>query len=109
MRLLLERIPEENQDVDLIFRDARADLLVAAQRAAQHLITVYRALLQQLAGGASRIENVLAQRDFVKPRPFQQIILLMIMRDQRDALQWFHFDCLSCHKSLYLVIVQSFQ
>jgi len=35
VRLRLERIPEEDHEIDPSFHDARADLLVAAERTAQ--------------------------------------------------------------------------
>ena len=45
MGLRFERVPEEDQEIDLALSDARADLLVAAQRAAALLVDIQAALV----------------------------------------------------------------
>ncbi len=85
VRLRLERVPEEDQDVDLALRDLGADLLVAAERAALQAGDRQPELVaEQRAGGAGGAEVVLGQQRAVEPGPLREVRLLVVVRDQGD-------------------------
>jgi hypothetical protein len=87
----LERVPEEDQEVDVPLGDLPADLLVTAQRSAAEGNDVEIELLgEESAGRARRVQRVPGQEIAVERRPFQQIALLVVVRDQRDFLPWLH-------------------
>src|SRR5919202_2499118 len=84
--LRLERVPEENEAVDAALGDARADLLVAAQRPALKALHLeVELLLEQAAGGPRREQLVLGQQVAVEARPLEELALLAVVRDERDA------------------------
>jgi hypothetical protein len=81
----LERIPEEDQTIDLAFGDAGADLLVAAERAALKFVDRQpELLLEQMAGGAGREELVGGEEIDVESGPLEQLELLVVVGDQGD-------------------------
>lgn len=82
-----ERVPEEDQDIHLALGDLRADLLVAAQRPAQkHLHGQPQFLLEQGARRAGGEDFVVAQPPDVEARPFEQVLLAVVVGDEGDAL-----------------------
>jgi hypothetical protein len=89
--LRLERVPEEDHDVEPPLRHAGADLLVAAHRTAQEPVDVQAELGgDQAAGGAGAVELVPRERAAVEARPVQEVELAVVVRDQRDALAMLH-------------------
>jgi hypothetical protein len=86
VRVRLEWIPEEDQQVDLALRDLRADLLVASQRPALQLVDGKSDLFfEQLASRAGGKQLVLRQDVPIEACPLQEILLLIIMRHEGDA------------------------
>ena len=70
VRVRLERIPEEDHEVDAALGDRRAHLLVAAERAAQEAVHGQAELARELgAGRAGRVELVLRERAAVVRAP----------------------------------------
>ena len=68
------------------FGDRGADLLVAAERAAQEAVHRQPELLgDQAAGRAGGEQVVLGQRPTVEPGPGEHVGLAVVVRDQRDA------------------------
>jgi hypothetical protein len=87
VRMGLERIPEEDEHVELARGDERADLLVTAERAALepgHLEVP--PLRDEPAGGPRGDEVVLAQDRLVVADPREQVFLAAVVRDERDPL-----------------------
>jgi len=94
VRLRLQRIPEKDQKVDLPFGDLRADLQVAAERAALHPVNGNAQLaLQQPARCACGINLVLDQRCAVEAHPLHQIVLAAVVRHQGDMFLAAHGQC----------------
>jgi hypothetical protein len=74
VRVGLQRVPQEDQEVDDPLRYPRADLLVATQRSALELGDLYAQLsLQHLAGHLRREHVVLVEQVPVVSCPLQQI------------------------------------
>jgi hypothetical protein len=89
MRLCAQRVPEEDQHVELAQGDERADLLVAAERAAQEAgDRQLERLAQQPAGGTSGVQGVAGEQVSVVLGPLEQIVLLAVVGDQGDALRF---------------------
>src|SRR6202035_2447843 len=85
MRLWLQRIPEEDQQVDLALGDPGADLLVTTVRAAAEAGNrESELLLQQVTGRGGREQLVTGQQVQVVFRPFEHVALLIVVRDQGD-------------------------
>jgi hypothetical protein len=64
-----------------------ADLLVAAERAAQESLDRQAELLgEEAAGGAGREQLVLRERAAVEARPGKEVGLAVVVRDQDDPL-----------------------
>lgn len=86
MRLGLEGVPEEDQDVDAALGDPGADLLVAADRAAEEPGDRQAELeLQQAAGGAGGVDRVVVQGFQVVLGPAEQVGLLVVVRYEGDV------------------------
>src|SRR5262249_52532289 len=82
VRMRLQRIPQEHQQVDLALGDAGADLLVAAVRAAAEAGDRQpELLLQEVAGGGRREQLVTGQQVQVVPGPLEHVPLLVVVRD----------------------------
>lgn len=82
-----EGVPEEHQQVDPLFGDLCAELLVAAQGPADH--TLHRqaeAFGQQQAGGAGGHQVVFGEGVLVPFGPVQEEYFAVVMGDQGDAL-----------------------
>src|SRR5258708_1434299 len=108
MRVRLEWIPEEDQQLDLALRDLGADLLVASQRPALQLVDGKSDLfLKQLASRAGGKQLVLCQDVPIEACPLQEILLLIIMRHEGDAFLLSHplppFHRLAWHSCLMLM------
>jgi hypothetical protein len=87
MRLGLQPIPEEDQEVDLPADDPGVDLLVAAERTA--LLSADRETegsLEDRSGGARGMHLVAREQFAIERGPFEQVTLLVVVRDQRDLL-----------------------
>ena len=62
VRVRLERVPEEDHEVDPALGDRRTHLLIAAERAAQEAVDVQAELVrEQPAGRSGGVELVLAR------------------------------------------------
>jgi hypothetical protein len=86
VRLRLQRVPEEDEKINLPLRNLRADLLVAAKRPALQLDNGQtQRFFQDAPRRAGSVQDMLCQQFTVESRPFQQVCLLMVMRHQRDA------------------------
>jgi hypothetical protein len=84
--LRLERVPEEDEHVDRALDDLGADLQVAAERAARNpLHRELEAVVEQAARRAGGDEPVAHQRVDVEPRPLEQVLLAVVVRDEGDA------------------------
>jgi hypothetical protein len=91
VRLHLERIPEEDQQIELTLSDHRPDLLVAAEWPALQFVDAHPQLtLEERPGGPGGIQVMLSQERTVVSRPFQEILLLVVVRDQGDPFLLLH-------------------
>lgn len=82
-----EGVPEEHQQVDPLFGDLCAELLVAAQGPADHALHRQAEVFgQQQAGGAGGHQVMLGERVLVPFGPVQQEYFAVVMGDQGDAL-----------------------
>lgn len=87
VRVRLERIPEEDDEVDPPFDNARADLLIAAERAAQKAGDLQSELLtEQSPCRSRRVELVARERVAIEPRPREQRGLAVVVGDERNPL-----------------------
>jgi len=85
MRMRLQPIPEEHQQIDLALGDAGADLLVAAVRAAPEADDRQpELLLQQVTGRGRRGQLVTGQQIQVLLGPLQHVPLPIVVRNQGD-------------------------
>src|SRR5262245_18822923 len=85
VRLRLERIPEEDEQIDRALGDPGSDLLVAAERSAHQPGDLEPQLvLQQGPGRPGGNQVVLRQRGAVELRPAQQLDLLVVVSDECD-------------------------
>jgi hypothetical protein len=83
VRLGLERVPEEDQDVDAALGDPGADLLVAADRPTEEPGDRQAELeFQQGTGGSGGVQRVSVQCLQVVLGPAEQVRLLVVVRDQ---------------------------
>src|SRR6185503_2698224 len=81
-----QRILEEDQYIQLPLGDHRADLRVAAERAAEEPRDLEaRAVDDAPAGGAGAPELVLGQRVAVLEGPGDELVLLVVMGNEADA------------------------
>lgn len=86
MRLRLERIPEEDQDVEPPLRDHRPELQIPTQRPRLEALDWQAELLAQQAAGRARGEKlVLLEKRLVVASPLDDLLLLVIVRHQRDT------------------------
>ena len=98
MRLLFQRVPEKNQEIDFVVHDPGPDLLVAPERTALQLVDrEIQFAFEQRARRAGRKDFVMRQQVAVEFGPFDQIALLVVVRDQRDFLVRVHRDCFVGH------------
>jgi hypothetical protein len=89
MRLRAHRVPEEDQHVELAEGDERADLLVAAERAALEAgDRQVECFAQQPAGGAGSVQGVPGEQVPVVLGPLEEVVLLAVVGDQGDALRF---------------------
>src|SRR5207302_6060969 len=87
------------QEVGAAFRDLGADLLVPSQRAAAELRDLEAETAgDELPGRASRAELVAGQEALVERHPVEEIHLLVVVGDQRDALRLRHGDAPECQR-----------
>src|SRR5262245_63150441 len=101
MRMRLERIPEEDDEVDPALGDAGPDLLVAAQGAAQVEIHLEPQLgFEQVAGRARGEQLVALERAAIVASPLQEIVLAIVVGDESDALSLVHRDAAGQHDLL---------
>lgn len=87
MGLGLERIPEEDEQVELASRDHRPDLLIAAERAALKLDYLeFELALDDRTGGSGGIQIMGRECVAVEPCPLQQIGLFVVVRNEGNPL-----------------------
>jgi drug/metabolite transporter (DMT)-like permease len=87
VRLRLQGIPEEDQEVDPPLGDRGADLLIAAERTAEEPVHFKTKLTrEQRTGRPGRVQLVGRQRVAIEPGPFEHFRFAIVVRDQRDAL-----------------------
>ena len=83
IRLGIERIAEKQQQVDLIIGNARGDLLVAAQSAAEKCLDFKpRCVRDELAGGTGSAQGVSGKGAAVGNAELNHQFLFGIVRDQ---------------------------
>ena len=91
MGLGLERIPEKDDEVDLPFRYLRADLLVAAERSGELAMHVETGGVRNEFGcrtGAAKLKT--REGIAVLHSPAHHFGFLIVVRDERDAFDFFH-------------------
>ncbi len=94
VRLRLERVPEKHQQIDPPFGDPCADLLIATERSAHGALhRQAQALIEQHPGGAGRDQLMPFQAWALALGPAQQMLLAVIMGDQRDAFPCWQGRC----------------
>ena len=90
MGLGLERVPEEDDEIDGAFRDLGADLLVPAKRAALELDDGrLEGFLEKNAGSAGSAggeQLMLSEKAAVEARPLEKVLFLVVVGDERDSL-----------------------
>ena len=99
VRLRLERIPEEAQDVDRAIDDPGADLLIPAEgTAAEGRYGETQLVPEETPGVPGRVKGVPSEQVAVERRSVQQIPFLVVVGDQGDALDVGHLasHC-GCH------------
>ena len=85
MRMRLQRIPEEDEQVDSPVRDAGTDLLVPAEGAAvEPCHGQVELLAEHPPGGSRRVEPVAGEQVTVELGPFAHVLLAAVVRDERD-------------------------
>ena len=93
MRLGLERVPEEDQHVDHAVGDHGADLEIAAQRPRLELLHGEVQIPdEQQSGRTCGNEVVRLEHASVVPGPFDQVLFLVVVGDEPDALPRRKFD-----------------
>src|SRR3990172_8041978 len=99
MRHGLERIPEKDQEIDLVVDDPGADLLVTSQwPTLQSDDLEVKFLFQNLACGAGCKDLVMRQKIAVESSPLDQVAFLVVMCNQGDLLVMFHGNFSLGHK-----------
>jgi hypothetical protein len=84
VRLRLEGVPEEDEGVEAALGDPSADLEVSTQRArAQPLHVQPEVAVQPQPRGPRRDQLALDEQLQVVGRPLQQVVLAMVVGDQR--------------------------
>lgn len=87
MRLGLQGIPEKDDDVDLPFRDFCADLLISAERARKIAFDLQPRCLGNEFGRRARTAKVESGKRFlIGDRPLNDLVFLVVVRDERDGL-----------------------
>ena len=87
MRLGLQGIPEKDDDVDLPFRDFCADLLISAERARKIAFDLQPRRFSNEFGRRARAAKVeLGKRFLIGDRPLNDLVFLVVVRDERDGL-----------------------
>jgi hypothetical protein len=89
-----------DEEINIAFGDFRPYLLVAAERAALEFDDrEIEESFQQAAGGSSSVNDVVCKQLPVIPCPFEQVVFLVIVRDQRDLFAHAHGQLLIFHTS----------
>jgi hypothetical protein len=96
--LRFERIPEKDEKIDFTVGYLGADLLITTQWSTLEFVDFEAKLLfQYLAGGSCRIYLVVSQEHSIVFCPFNQITLLVVVRDEGYPLVMFHGDFFVTH------------
>src|SRR5215510_10430869 len=99
MRMWLERIPEKDQYVDFALADLRSDLLISAQRPVlQTCDGKIKFSLKQVPCRAGRHEFVATQGLLIEFCPGQEILLFVVMRDDRYGFLLSHLHHFDLHR-----------
>ena len=86
MRLRFERIGEEDDEIDFSVHDARADLLVAAERSAVEAADRKSGLFRDhFCGGSGSAEEVMLENGLVGETPIDDFRLFVVVCDERDV------------------------
>lgn len=87
VRLGLQGIPEEDDNVDLPFGDFCADLLIAAERARKIAFDLQpRRFGNEFCRRARAAKVELGKRFLIGDRPLNDLVFLVVVRDERDGL-----------------------
>lgn len=87
VRLGLQGIPEKDDDVDLPFGDLCADLLIAAERARKIAFDLQpRRFGNEFCRRARAAKVELGKRFLIGDRPLNDLVFLVVVRDERDGL-----------------------
>src|SRR4051812_49684244 len=87
MRVRLERVPEENDEIDAALGDRRTHLLIATEGAAEEAMDSEAELARELGPGRpGGVQLVLREGATVVARPLEHVGLAVVMRDQRELL-----------------------
>jgi hypothetical protein len=101
VRLGLERVPEEDHQVDAPLGDRRPHLLVAAERSGEEAGDRQAELARdQPAGRAGGEELVVREGAAVVAGPVEHVVLAVVVGDQGDALARRHADAVDPHRLL---------
>src|SRR5258708_29475257 len=88
-----ERIQEEDDQIEIPLRDHRADLRVTAAWATEQRAQGGADRVGHELGGVSRAAELrIAEQRAVPSGPLDHVLLLSIVRDERDALSCVHDD-----------------
>lgn len=99
VRLGLERVPEENHEVNLSFRDFRAYLLVAAERAGQISFHIEVGRFRDEFRRSTRAAQFEAGEGFaVFHSPAHHFGFFIVVRDERYSSDFIHFGISLCAK-----------
>lgn len=105
----LQRIPEENENVDVAFANLRPDLLITAQRPALHSFHwKVQLLMKQCSRSPSCDECVPCKGFAIELGPGQQILLLVVMRHDGNRFLFGHRHRVVVHGHLLLTRFHSF-
>ena len=85
MRLHLQRIPKEDDQIDFSFRDFRTDLLIPAERPGQKLFNgQFRCLFHQSRRMPRTAQIALFERLDIGKRSIDDFLLFIVVRYQRN-------------------------
>src|SRR6266699_14105 len=88
-----ERIPEEDEHIDLSRCDLGSNLLISTQGSALKFVYFNSEFLfQKCARRSCRVEVVLLEQHLIKAGPFQQILFFLIVCDEGYLFLSTHFS-----------------
>ena len=91
VRVRFEGVPEEDEEVELSLGDERAELLVAPHRSGQQPVHLQpEPAVDELSGGPGAVELMAGEGAQVEAGPLEQVLLLVVVGHERDALAGLH-------------------